>query len=199
MTNTKVCWVLGNGRISNKLKETIDPASYRVVFNQSMHPSLAKHAAEHWFNVCGRNAYRNLKNGTILHQIALSQASDILCSRPETSRFANLGYLLSLQRTKLNYAKEYKTELEKQGHRVSAPTKTLINDLAKILSDLAQQAVNYPSTGIVAIHHIVTLQQFEEINLAGFQFSGWKKHSWSAEEHYVYQLKEKGILNFYAD
>ena len=53
----------------------------------------------------------------------------------------------------------------------------------------------FPSSGFLAI--IKTIQQWRGnaiINLFGFGFTGWKRHSWNAEQNYVQSLSINGEL-----
>ncbi len=184
--------IVGNGPIPAGLAGTIDSADMVVRFN--LCGSAGRGGARtDVLAVCntGRPALDMLAGGRWKASATVRQAGEIWCVRaPEV--YAALRAPLSRSHPDLDdfcddYTAGFATFARMTGRRLSVIPAATHRALDASLAAFAPSPYVVPSSGLVAIAHVLdsVAEKGDRVWLAGFGHSGWQWHPFAAERRWV--------------
>lgn len=212
--------IVGNGNVPEGLAATIDAADLVIRFNGCRSAGRGGTKTD-IVAVCntGRPALEMLAGGRWKASATVRQAREIWCVRT-AEVFAALRAPLAVTHPDLDdfcddYTLGFETFARATGRRLAAVPADVHRRLDRSLAAFAPAPYVVPSSGLVAIAHVLDnlAGAGDRVSIAGFGHEGWQWHPFAAERRWVEDriaagrlerldppepAPEKGRLNFYA-
>ncbi len=186
--------IIGNGPIDEKLADQVDKFDRVVRFNNcaGMPSHLGTKCTDLWLTGRGKQAQRLAALPAI---VAPHHLTKVMISDPKPNRFGQWFYQTIKRKGNIDHGEALLAkyaQAQEQGRVTQRCRMQLLNYLLGL--GKPEHTPRWPSSGVLAINHFVSLGY--HVYIVGFGFQGWKRHPWSLERRYVEQLSQQGRLSY---
>lgn len=192
--------IVGNGPVEGKVREVIDASGVVIRFNEPTHPAdvagtrtdilfIANSGKTMQQRLAGRS-FRSCPAFVAARKVVLPYHPEIL------ARYHQRPSLLSrLKGRKLDWTTETVAMCRDAGKEIEIlePASYEACCAAIGIAHHDRRRI-FPSSGILALHHVLTVLRVpgSRIHLSGFTWDGWKRHPWLEERAWAQHVLSGG-------
>lgn len=202
----KTMYIVGNGPLASDLAGPINASDFVVRFNEPKASIGMSGTRTDILFLCnaGKPMERRLNDKTFVDSaIVRSAAQIILAYHPSIIRdyFPKPNVLSRLKGRRADWTMATIMALGMRGKATLVlPQSFYVEGCAELGVPQAQRGSVFPSTGYFGVYYI--LQKFDPrdwtIFLCGFNWAGWKRHSWADERGWITRKAGGGLIDIIA-
>lgn len=195
--------IVGNGPVEPGMADAIDSADTVIRFNEAnIEPKLTGSKTDILFLMnSGKSMQARLENPSYWQESFVQDAKEIILPYHPSivkQHHPRPNLLSRLKGRKADWTTETLKKVEALGKKATTLSAEFYYETCRLLeiSDAELGSV-FPSSGLLAIRYTIETLRSEstQIQFCGFSWQGWKRHSWSNEQHWVDEQVQLGKIS----